>query len=181
MNPRAYHGRNPGDERVRRSIRQYDSIRADRASLTDGYRAEKLCTRTQQHIVFDDRVARPVRCACAAEGHAVVDENIVADDRRLADHDAHSVVDEDPTADGGAGVDLDAGQEPGELRNEPRQNLQLISLPQSVRQPVRPERVHAGIPEQYFGTRPCSGVTPQGGGEVFAEATEEAERLRRLR
>ena len=57
--------------------------------------------------------------AGAAQGHALVEVAVVADLRRLADDDAHAVVDEEALADLGAGVDLDAGEEAADVRDEP--------------------------------------------------------------
>ena len=54
----------------------------------------------------------------AAEGHALIERHVVADLGGLADHHAHAVVDEQAPADLGAGMDLDAGQDPPEMRDE---------------------------------------------------------------
>ena len=70
----------------------------------------------------------------AAERDALVDRAVVADLGRLADHDAHAVVDEDAPADLRARMDLDAGEEARQVRDE---------APHPV-QAVRPAPVRAG-------------------------------------
>ena len=62
-----------------------------------------------------------VLLAGAAERDALVERDVVADDRRLADDHAHAVVDEEALADGGAGVDLDAGEEARDLGEPARE------------------------------------------------------------
>ena len=71
-------------------------------------------------FVAERRVALGAPRARAAERHALGQVAVVADDRRLADDDAHAVVDEEPLADLRAGVDLDAGEAPAEVRDQAR-------------------------------------------------------------
>ena len=76
----------------------------------------------------------------AAERHALVDRAVVADLGRLADHDAHAVVDEDAPADRRAGVDLDAGEEARQMRDEARQPVQAVAPEPAARGGAAPAR-----------------------------------------
>ena len=60
----------------------------------------------------------PVSFAGAAQGDALVERDVVADDRGLADDDAHAVIDEEAAADLRAGMNLDAGDQAGDLRQD---------------------------------------------------------------
>ena len=110
----------------------------------------------------------------AAERHAVVDHDVVADLGGLADDHAHAVVDEEPPADGRAGMDLDAGEEPGQLGDQPGREPQRRVSPQPVRQPVEPDRVQAGVGEEVLERTPRRRVVGPGGVEVFLQSCEEA-------
>jgi hypothetical protein len=97
-------------------------------------------------------VALAALLAGAAEGDALEERAVIADDRRLADHDAHPVVDHHPPADAGAGVDLDPGQEPAEVREEPARQL-VAAAPQPVGGVVDREGVETGRGEDDLGGR----------------------------
>ena len=71
----------------------------------------------------------------------MIDQDIVADLCGLADDHAHAVVDEEPSADLRAGVDLDAGDRPGELRQESRSQAATRFGPHPMGEPVRPDGV----------------------------------------
>ena len=70
--------------------------------------------------------------ADAAQGDALIERHVVADLGGLADHHAHAVVDEEAAADHGTGVDLDAGHEAADLRDEA-----AGELPAAPPEPVR--------------------------------------------
>ena len=105
----------------------------------------------------------------AAEGDALVEVAVVADHGRLADDDAHAVVDEQPPPDLGARVDLDAGQEPAEVRDQPRQRDPAAHR-EAVRQAVDDEGVDAGVGEQDFERGARGRVAVFSDLDVFPEA-----------
>jgi len=84
------------------------------------------------------------RRAGAAQGHPVVERAIVADFGGLADHHAHPVVDEEALADMCAGMDLDPGQDPPDMRDEAPGQMPA-ALPQPMCQPVIQQRLKPGI------------------------------------
>src|SRR3546814_19445151 len=88
----------------------------------------------------------------AAEGDALVERHVVADLRGLTDHDAHAVVDEQPLADPGAGMDLDAGEDAAEMRDEASQQVPAAT-PRRVRHPMEHQRVEAGVAQRHLQPR----------------------------
>ena len=128
--------------------------------------------------VAERRVPLAVAHRLAAERRAVEQHHVVADLGGLADDDAHAVVDEQPPAEPGAGVDLDAGDRPRELGDQPRGQPQAGLVPHPVRQPVHPDRVHARVAEGDLGERPGRGVAVPGGLEVLPEGREEVQVVR---
>src|SRR5882724_2113376 len=85
--------------------------------------------------------------AGAAQGDALVEQHVVADFRGGANDHAHAVIDEESAPDGGAGVDFDACQKAGNLRQKARQNRDA-GLIEAVRKPVKKYSVEAGITEE---------------------------------
>ena len=117
--------------------------------------------------VLDGRMPLAVPAPPAAERHAVVEHDVVADPRRLADHHAHPVIDEEAPADARARVDLDAGEEARELRQEPRRRAQTRP-PQPVGHPVRPDRVQPGVRERDLEAAARGRVVPACVADVLA-------------
>jgi hypothetical protein len=83
------------------------------------------------------------------------------------------VVDEEAASDGGAGMDLDAGQEARQLRNEPGGKPRGRILPQLVRQAVRPDGMQSGVGEKILKRTSSRRVMGPGGVEVFLKSCEE--------
>jgi hypothetical protein len=109
----------------------------------------------------------------------MVERAIVTDFGGLADHHAHPVVDEDPPADGGAGVDLDAREEPAEMRHQPREPLEA-QAPEPMGEPVELEGVEARITSDHFPHRPCSGVAFENALNILANSAEHGSWLSRI-
>src|SRR2546423_13889280 len=74
----------------------------------------------------------------AAQRHTVIKGAVVADLGGLADNPTHAVIDEQPAAHCGAGMGLDAGQHPPDMRDEAAQEVEA-ALPQPM---PGPEREH---------------------------------------
>ncbi len=96
----------------------------------------------------------------------------MADLGRLADHHPHAMVDEQAAADGGAGMDLDAGQEPPDMRQEAA-GQPPIAAPQPVGEAVDDQGMQPGIAKQDLGTRAGRGVPRQNAVNVLAELLEQ--------
>src|SRR5438552_4617217 len=80
----------------------------------------------------------------AAQGYAVIDGAIVADLRGFADHRPHPRIDEQPLADARAGMDLDAGEHPPEMRHEAASQMPA-ALPEPVGEAVIEQRLETGV------------------------------------
>src|SRR5262245_21504658 len=115
--------------RVRRDVLQDDRPGANAGSLANRDRAQDRGADAKDGIRLDRRVAFTTLLARTAEGDTLVHGHVVADGGSLTDDDAHAMVDEDPFADSGAGMNLDAGDEPAELRQEAGRKEQSF-LPQ---------------------------------------------------
>ena len=83
----------------------------------------------------------------AAERHALVERHVVADLSRLADHDARPVIDEQRLADPRRRMDLDAGDDLGQVGEEARHERHA-RLVQRVRDAVRQQRLDAAVGQQ---------------------------------
>jgi hypothetical protein len=80
----------------------------------------------------------------AAQRDVLVKRDIVADFRRFADNHPHAVIDEQTATNGRAGVDFDAGQDPGRLGNKPRQDPPIVA-PKRAGNAMPQHRVEAWI------------------------------------
>lgn len=106
-------------------MRQPD-VAADRGMVTDGDAAEYRRVAVNDHVVFQNRVARTVDHvavgvileALRAKGHSLVERDVAADDGGLADDNSRAVVDTEVVADGGAGMDVDARLRVGKLGDD---------------------------------------------------------------
>jgi hypothetical protein len=114
--------------------------------------------------------------AAPAEGDVVVKHDVVPDLGRLPDHHAHAVVDEEAPPDRGPGMDLDPGDGPGPLRQQPG-DQPMTTPPQGMTQPVRPDRMQAGIAQYQLGLAADCGIVVDGGLEVLLQAGRPAQPL----
>ena len=78
--------------------------------------AQYLGTGSDGDVVAQGGVALAALVSRAAECDALVQHAIIADDGGLPDDDSHGVVDEQATPDLRGGMNLDAGEKPGDLR-----------------------------------------------------------------
>jgi hypothetical protein len=96
-------------------VLEHDGPCPDHGVVSDTDIAEDLGPCADHHVLFDGWVTLAGLLAGTAEGDALVDGDIVADLSGLTDNDSHTMIDEDAFADGGAGVDFDPCQKPGDL------------------------------------------------------------------
>ena len=115
-----HHRGDTGRDRVRWNIMGDNGIGADGAVVADAQWPQHLCARTDGDTVADGGVALALVEGAPTECHPVVDHHVVADLGGLPDDHAHAVVDEEPAAEGRARMDLDPGEESGELRQNAR-------------------------------------------------------------
>jgi hypothetical protein len=101
---------------VGRHILDDHGAATDARAVADRDRPQDLRADADDDIIAQRRVALPTALACASKRHILVQDDVVPDDCRLADHDTHAVVDEKASADLCAGMNLDSGQEPADLR-----------------------------------------------------------------
>ena len=87
--------------------------------------------------------------ARSSEGNALVHGDVVAHDGGFADDDGGAVIDEKAMADLGAGVNFDEGKDARDLRKEAGEEAEAV-IPERVVNAMKPERVQAGIAEEYF-------------------------------
>ena len=148
------------DGRILRHVFDHGGVGADFGVFADGDGSQNLRAGADDDIVFNRGVAFAALAAVglgAAEGNAVVHGYIVADDGGFADDDAHAVVNKEIFADLGAGVDFHAGQQPSELRQQPRRKPPAL-LPQAVRQAVKQDAVVAWGTQKRFPAAGGGGV-----------------------
>ena len=135
--------------------------------------AEDLRAGANGDVIADGGVALGLGEDLAAQGHAVVEHDAVADLRGLADDDAHAVVDEETAADGGTRVDLHAGEEAVDLRENARR-ASPASLPHPVADAVAPDGMEAGIHDGILYVAARGGVMISGVGEILADSGKNA-------
>ena len=142
--------RDARDDGFGRCVLDHDGVRPHGAVVADVDRAQDFGARADRDAVPDGGVALDLGEGTAAERDAVVDHDVLADLGRFANDHAHAVVNEKAASDRGAGMDLDAGQETRQLRNQPGREPRGRVLPQLVRQPVRPDGVQSGVGEKVL-------------------------------
>ena len=128
--------------RVVRDMVDHHRSGADLDVIADADVAEHLGAGADHHAVAEGGMALAALAAGAAQRHALVEQHVVADLGGFADHHAGAVVDEEAAADGGAGVDLDLGEEAADLRNHARQQRHAPAV-KPVGQAVRQDGVKA--------------------------------------
>lgn len=134
---------------VCRNVLGYHGVGADGTAFTDGDRAQDFRSRTDGDVVTQGWVALGLGEHLSTQGDTVVEHDAVANFGGFADDDAHAVVDEETTADRGTRVDLNAGQESGELRQNASWSL-VSAYPPGVGDAVGPDSVQAGVHDGIF-------------------------------
>ena len=113
--------------------------------------------------------------AGAAERNALVEHAVVAHDGGFADDDAHGVVDKEMLADLCGGMNLDAGDVAGDLREHTGERAMTV-LPEPVLGHVVPLGVQARIGKEDDQTALCGGVLRLDGLDVLANGIDKAHR-----
>ena len=113
---------------IRRNFADDDCGSPDFGIVADFDRTKHLHMGGQQHVVPDGRMALAGVFPGAAQCHAMVDHDIITDFGCLPDDDPHTVVDEQAPADRCARMDLDAGQETPEMRDNPAEGIPITLI-----------------------------------------------------
>jgi len=146
--------------------------RADARAFAYREAAEHLRVGADDHASRERGVPLgALRERSAAERDALVDGAVVADLGRLAHDDAHAVVDEHAPADHRARMDLDAGEEAPDVRDEAAEPAQP-ARPAPVGAPVKDERMQPRVAREHLPRRARGGVALADGGDVFTQSGE---------
>ena len=137
---------NSDDHGAARNFFDDNGIGADPAVVADLDRAENFRAGADDHPVADGRMTLAGVCAGSAERDAVINRDVVADLGGFADHHAGGVVDEQAGAQGRTGMDVDPGQDPGDLTERAGGHLRAAS-PQPMADSVTPNGMHAWVGE----------------------------------
>src|SRR5207248_2243966 len=125
---------------------------------------------------YDDVVAQrgmafAALIAGAAEGDSLVEQDVVADFGGFADDDAGAVIDEEAPAYGGAGVNLDSGEESADLGDDAgneRHAPDIELMREAVSQNGMEPRVTEKDLEHAFGCR----VLPEDRVDLFPDGSK---------
>ena len=95
--------------------------------------------------------------AGTAQRHTVINRAVITNFGGLAKDDAHTVVDEQLAANLRAGVNLNAGQVPRQLADQPRQKKALMII-QKMCNLMRYQHMKAGVQDNNLRHIACGGV-----------------------
>ena len=152
-----------------------DRVAADLDVVADADVAEHLGARAHGDVVAQGGVALAGLVAGAAERNALVEHAVVAHNGGLADDDAHGVVDKEVLADLCGGMNLDAGDVAGDLREHTGERA-MAMLPEPVLGHVVPLGVQARIGKEDDQTVLRGGVLRLDGLDVLANGIDKAHR-----
>jgi hypothetical protein len=90
--------------------------------------------------------------ARTAERRTLIQCHVIANDRGFSNDDPHSVINEQATPNLRCRMNLDAGQEPGDLGEPSGQQAEMV-VPKPVRKPVRANSVQTRVTQHDFKSR----------------------------
>ena len=152
-----------------------DRVAADFDVVADANVAEHLGACAHGDVVAQGGVALAGLVAGASERDALIEHAVVAHNGGLADDDAHGVVDKEVLADLCGGMNLDAGDMTGELREHAGERA-MSMLPEPVLGHVVPLGVQAGVRKENDKTVLRGGVLRLDGLDVLANGIDKAHR-----
>ena len=152
-----------------------DRVAADFDVVADADVAEHLGTRAHGDVVAQGGVALAGLVAGTAERDALVEHAVVAHNGGFADDDAHGVVDKEMLADLCGGMNLNAGDVAGDLREHAGERA-MAMLPEPVLGHMVPLGVQAGIGKEDDQTVLRGGVLRLDGLDIFANGIDKAHR-----
>ena len=148
---------------------------ADARVLAHGHVAQDIGVVADEDAVADGGVALAVLLAGAAQRDALVHGHVAAHDGGFADDHAGGVVDEETPAEQRAGMNIDAGEEAADLREDARRQAQIVT-PKPVRNAVNPHRPEPRIAEQNFKPRARGRIALHHGADVVANSGKQGHR-----
>ncbi len=128
----------------------------DVVAYVDG--AQQVGPRPYDHVVAHGRVALAGLFAGAAQSDPLVDGDVLAHLGGLPYDHSGSMVYEQPLAQSRPRVNVDAGDEPPDLRDQARQQGH-VALPESVGRSMKPHRVQTRVAGDHF-QRAAGGRVP---------------------
>src|SRR5674476_1657511 len=149
--------RNADHHRTWRHGADHHGVGADAGVVPDLDRPEDFSARTHRDPVSEAGVPLSRHETRSTQGDALVQGDVLADLGGLADHHAQGVVDEQPWAEDGTGMDIDSGEHPRDRRDEPPEQ-QVVTAPEPVGQPVRPNGVQTRVAQHDLGGTARRGV-----------------------
>ena len=152
-----------------------DRVAADLDVVADADVAEHLGARAHGDVVAQGGVAFAGLVAGTAERDALIEHAVVAHNGGLADDDAHGMVDKEVLANLRGGMNLDAGDVAGDLREHAGERAMTV-LPEPVLGHVVPLGVQARIGKEDDQTVLRSGVLRLDGLDVLANGIDKAHR-----
>ena len=152
-----------------------DRIAADFDVVADANVAEHFSACAHGDVVAQGGVALAGLVAGAAKRDALVEHAVVAHNGGFADDDAHGVVDKEMLADLCSGMNLDAGNVAGDLREHTGERAMTV-LPEPVLGHVVPLGVQARIGKEDDQTALRGGVLRLDGLDVLANGIDKAHR-----
>ena len=148
----AAHHHLPGhahDHRIGRHGFDHHRVGTDAAVRPDGDIPQNLGAGANDHLIFDGGVAFALFQAGSAQGDAMIQGDAFANFGCFTNDHPHAVIDKKSGTDLRAGMDLDTGQEAGNMRKPARQQFETV-FPKPVFRAVRPDGVQTGVGEQQF-------------------------------
>lgn len=150
-------------------------VTADLDVVADANVAEHLGARAHGDVVAQGGVALASFVAGAAERNALVEHAVVAHDGGFADDDAHGVVDKEVLADLCGGMNLDAGDVAGDLREHAGERSMAV-FPEPMLGYVVPLGVKTGVRKKDDQTVLRGGILRLDGLDVLANGIDKAHR-----
>src|SRR5579862_339955 len=139
--------------------------------VADADVAEYLGSGADHHAVAESGVALAFFAAGAAERDSLVEQDIISDLGGLADYDSGAVIDEEASADGGAGMDLDSGEEAAGLGDHSRNERDAPAI-EPMGEAMSQNGVEAGVTEKDFNDALGRRVFPENGVDLFPDGAK---------
>jgi hypothetical protein len=112
--------------------------------------------------------------AGAAQGHPLIQRDIIANHCGFTDDHTHPMVNKEASSNNGSGMNLDTGEKPGDLRQNPGGQRHPMN-PEPVRYPMGPQGLKPRITQQNLHQGFGCGIPFKNGLDVFPNGSEEVQ------
>jgi hypothetical protein len=167
-------GRHAGDGRIGGHGFEDHRIGSYLYVVADSNAAENFRARSHHDMIPHGGMALTSVLTGPSQGHTLKERDVIADLGGFSDDDAHAVIDEKSFSNGRRGVDLDAGQDPSDLRNSPREEWNVMAM-EPMRHAVGQERVKAGIGQNDFNRTRSRRVSIEHRSQILSNGGEHTE------